>query len=71
MFYFPSFKRYFSSGPIVERRGRQFRFDGGGVMSVTADLGAFGASREITCQSKDKGYRIICIQADLILLKFD
>ena len=40
-------------------------------MSVTADLGAFGASREITCQSKDKGYKIICIQADLILLKFD
>jgi len=37
----------------LERRGRQFRFEG--PMSVTADLGAFGNTREFTCQSKDKG----------------
>ena len=44
----------FSSDASLQRRGRQFRLDG--PMSVTADLGAFGNTREITCQSKDKGY---------------
>jgi len=37
----------------LERRGRQFRLDG--PIGVTAEIGPFGNTREITCQSKDKG----------------